>query len=82
MNINEQITLLQDEIYSFEEKLKELPVLIIANKSDLNKVEDSLINISALEGSNLDILLRKIVVTGFLKLPFRHSFQTGIKIQL
>ena len=60
LNINEQITLLQDEIYSFEEKLKELPVLIIANKSDLNKVEDNLINISALEGSNLDILLRKI----------------------
>ena len=60
LNINDQITLLQDEIYSFEEKLKELPVLIIANKSDLNKVQDNLINISALEGSNLDILLQKI----------------------
>ena len=60
LNINEQIILLQDEIYSYEEKLKELPVLIIANKSDLNKVEDNLINISALEGSNLDILLQKI----------------------
>ena len=60
LNINEQIILLKDEIYSYEEKLKELPVLIIANKSDLNKVEDNLINISALEGSNLDILLQKI----------------------
>ena len=59
LNINEQIILLKDEIYSYEEKLKELPVLIIVNKSDLNKVEDNLINISALEGSNLDNLLQK-----------------------
>ena len=34
LNINEQIILLKDEIYSYEEKLKELPVLIIVNKSD------------------------------------------------
>jgi hypothetical protein len=27
-------------------------------------------------------LLSLLISTGFLKFPFRHSFQTGIKIQL
>lgn len=60
LTIKQQINLLQDEIYSYDEKLKKLPVITIVNKSDLDTEADDMINISALKGLNLDILLKKI----------------------
>ena len=60
LNIDEQIELLEDEIFSYEKKLKHLPVLKVINKSDLSKKPNGMINISALEGLGIDKLLEKI----------------------
>ena len=60
LSINQQIQLLRDEIFDYDQKLKQLPVLIVVNKSDIVTVKDGMINISALEELNLDILLQKI----------------------
>jgi GTP-binding protein len=60
LSINQQIQLLRDEIFDYDQQLKQLPVLIVVNKSDIGTVEDGMLNISALEELNLDILLQKI----------------------
>ena len=40
--------------------MEKLPVLHIVNKADLDVKEDEMLNISALEETNIDILLQKI----------------------
>ena len=60
LNIDEQIQLLEDEIFAYEKKLKNLTVLKVINKSDLSKKPNGMINISALEGLGIDKLLEKI----------------------
>ena len=60
LNIDEQIQLLEDEIFAYEKKLKHLTVLKVINKSDLSKKPNGMINISALEGLGIDKLLEKI----------------------
>jgi Obg family GTPase CgtA-like protein len=60
LNIDEQINLLQNEVYGYEERLRQLPVLLVSNKSDLVKYDNDMINISALEEEGIDILLDKI----------------------
>ena len=60
LNTDQQIKLLQNEVYSYDEKLEKLPVLHIANKADLDVKEDGMLNISALEEINIDILLQKL----------------------
>ena len=60
LNIDEQIELLEDEIFAYEKKLKHLPVLKVINKSDLSKKLNGMINISALEGLGIDKLLERI----------------------
>ena len=60
LNIDQQIKLLQNEVYSYDEKLEKLPVLHIVNKADLDVKEDGMLNISALEEINIDILLQKL----------------------
>jgi len=60
LNTDQQIKLLQNEVYSYDEKLEKLPVLHIVNKADLDVKEDGMLNISALEEINIDILLQKL----------------------
>ena len=60
LNTDQQIKLLQNEVYSYDEKLEKLPVLHIVNKADLDVREDGMLNISALEEINIDILLQKL----------------------
>ena len=60
LNIDEQIKLLEDEIFTYEKKLRQLPVLKVVNKSDLSNNPNGMINISALEGLGIDKLLEKI----------------------
>src|SRR5210317_35261 len=60
LNIEEQIKLLEDEIFTYEKKLRQLPVLKVLNKSDLSNNPNRMINISALEGLGIDKLLEKI----------------------
>ena len=60
LNTDQQIKLLQNELYSYDEKLEKLPVLHIVNKADLDVKEDGMLNISALEEINIDILLQKL----------------------
>jgi GTPase involved in cell partitioning and DNA repair len=60
LNIDEQIKLLEDEIFAYEKKLRQLPVLKVINKSDLSNKPNGMINISALEGLGIDKLLEKI----------------------
>ena len=60
LNTDQQIKLLQNEVYSYDEKLEKLPVLQIVNKADLDVKEDGMLNISALEEINIDILLQKL----------------------
>ena len=60
LNIDEQIKLLEDEIFTYEKKLRKLPVLKVINKSDLSNKPNGMINISALEGLGIDKLLEKI----------------------
>jgi len=60
LNTDQQIKLLQNEVYSYDEKLEKLPVLHIVNKADLDVNEDGMLNISALEEINIDILLQKL----------------------
>ena len=59
LNTDQQIKLLQNEVYSYDEKLEKLPVLHIVNKADLDVKEDGMLNISALEEINIDILLQR-----------------------
>ena len=60
LTTDEQIELLETEINGYDEKLKQLPVLIVVNKSDLVDLDDQMITISALEGLGLNLLLEKI----------------------
>ena len=60
LNIDEQIKLLEDEIFAYEKKLRQLPVLKVINKSDLSNKPNGMISISALEGLGIDKLLEKI----------------------
>jgi len=60
LNTDQQIKLLQNEVYSYDEKLEKLPILHIVNKADLDVKEDGMLNISALEEINIDILLQKL----------------------
>ncbi|MDA9607677.1 Obg family GTPase CgtA [Candidatus Actinomarina] len=60
LNTDQQIKLLQNEVYNYDEKLEKLPVLHIVNKADLDVKEDGMLNISALEEINIDILLQKL----------------------
>ena len=60
LNTDQQIKLLQNEVYSYDEKLEKIPVLHIVNKADLDVKEDGMLNISALEEINIDILLQKL----------------------
>jgi len=60
LNTDQQIKLLQNEVYSYDKKLEKLPVLHIVNKADLDVKEDGMLNISALEEINIDILLQKL----------------------
>ena len=67
-DINQQIDLLEKEVKKFDPRYKDIQVLKVVNKSDLNKKVPDFINISTLTNEGIDELVKELNRVNFQEL--------------
>ena len=74
--IEEQIKLIETEVNKYDDNLKNLPIIKVVNKSDLDKKNDNYLNISALKDEGIDKLIQEINLYDFTNLDsINKSFE-------